>query len=184
MAPFTLRPSLLELIEREAEAEDGQIVMKLNNLVDPQIIEALYGASARGTAVELIVRGICCLVPGVPGRSDTIRVRSLVGRYLEHSRILRFGSAERERVHYLGSADLMPRNLDRRVEALVPISSPGLQARLDEILEAGLADDMLALELRPDGSWEKVPTTGGVDAQRRLQELAEGRHRQGPDAGR
>ena len=109
------------------------------------------------------MRGICCLRPQVPGLSENIRVRSIVGRFLEHSRIYRFG-AEPETAEYLiGSADLMPRNLDRRVEALTPVADPRLRARLAEILELDLADDVLAWELAADGTWDKIPTT-----QRRL----------------
>ncbi|MEX0754542.1 MAG: polyphosphate kinase 1 [Actinomycetota bacterium] len=172
VAPAGVRPTILELIKREAKAPDGEIVLKMNSLVDADMIEALYEASIAGASVSLIVRGICCLRPGVPGMSDTIRVRSIVGRYLEHSRIFRFGSRERGRDHYIGSADLMPRNLDRRVEAVAPVTDPHLQVRLDEILEVCREDDTLAWELDPDAGWTKVPTTRGVDAQIRLQELA------------
>ena len=122
--------------------------------------------------IDLIVRGICCLRPGVEGLSETIRIRSIVGRYLEHSRIFAFGE-RRERHYYIGSADLMPRNLDRRVEAVAPVDDPDLQARLQEILDVNLADDTLAWELRSDGRWMKVATTvEGVNTHRRLQELA------------
>ena len=121
--------------------------------------------------IDLVVRGICCLKPGVPGLSENISVRSIVGRYLEHSRIFAFGE-RRERHYYIGSADLMPRNLDRRVEAVAPVDDPELQARLQEILDVNLADDMLAWELLPDGRWRKVPTVEGVHTHRRLQELA------------
>jgi polyphosphate kinase len=107
----------------------------------------------------------------VAGLSDRIRVRSLVGRYLEHSRIFRFGERA-EATHYIGSADLMQRNLDRRVEALVPVSDPALAARLDEILDVVLHDDVLSWTLGPDGAWSKVPGERGLDAQQRLQELA------------
>ena len=134
------------------------------------MIDALYEASQAGAEIDLIVRGICCLRPGVPGLSETIRVRSIVGRFLEHSRIFRFGERA-EATHFIGSADLMPRNLDRRVEALVPVTDPSLAGRLDEILDV-LADDMLAWELGADGTWTKVRGERGIDAQQRLQELA------------
>jgi polyphosphate kinase len=135
------------------------------------MIDALYEASQAGAEIDLIVRGICCLRPGVPGMSERIRVRSVVGRYLEHSRIFRFGERE-EAEHYMGSADLMQRNLDRRVEAVVPVGDPVLEARLDEILSIGLEDDALAWTLGPDGSWTKVPTERGSNTHLRLQERA------------
>ncbi len=174
VAPGTLRPRLLEFIREEARAPDGRIVMKMNNLVDPEIIDALYDASSAGAMIDLIVRGICCLRPGVEGLSERIRVRSIVGSYLEHSRIFRFGSDARGPRYWIGSADLMPRNLGSRVECVAPVTDPELQARLEEILLVNLADDVLAWELGPDG-WTKVPTTIGIDAQERLRELAEAR---------
>jgi polyphosphate kinase len=172
VAPATMRPQLLELIAAEAAAGDGAIVLKMNSLVDPETIEALYAASSAGVEVDLIVRGICCLRPGVPGLSERIRVRSIVGRFLEHSRVFRFGSRDRGYQHLIGSADLMPRNLDRRVEATIPISDPRLRGRLDEILQVCLEDDELAWELGADGVWTKVPTVRGVNAHRRLMDLA------------
>nr|WP_052664180.1 RNA degradosome polyphosphate kinase [Nitriliruptor alkaliphilus] len=175
VAPTTLLPRVLELIEREAAAEDGHIVAKMNSLVDPEVIGALYDASARGTPVDLVVRGVCALRPGVPGLSETIRVRSIVGRYLEHSRIFRFGSARRGYDHLIGSADWMNRNLRRRVEAVVPVTDPALQAQLEEILQVNLADDVLAWELGPDAVWSKVPTTDGTETHHALQDLARAR---------
>ena len=162
VSPVTIRPRLLELIASEAEQPNGHITLKMNSLVDPGIIDALYAASQAGCRVELIVRGICCLVPGVEGLSENITVRSVVGRYLEHSRVFRFGARGRERRYYIGSADLMPRNLDRRVEALAPVEDPDLQFRLDEILDVLVADDVLAWELGPDGAMEegRVPGRG------------------------
>jgi polyphosphate kinase len=151
--------------------------MKLNGLADPQIIDALYEASGAGVEIDLIVRSICCLRPGVPGLSERIRVRSIAGRFLEHSRIYRFGSPERGAEYWIGSSDLMSRNLDQRVETLARVEDPGLQRRLDEILAVNLADDALASELGPDGRWRKVPARRGENAQRRLQELARGRSR-------
>jgi polyphosphate kinase len=172
VAPGTLRPALQDLIKREADAPDGRIVLKVNNLVDPAIINALYAASQAGAQIDLIVRGICCLVPQVPELSENIRVRSIVGRYLEHSRILRFGSDARGAEYFIGSADIMQRNLDRRVEAIVPVTEPALQARLQEILDVNLADDVLAWALSAEGTWLKVPTVTGINTHRRLQELA------------
>jgi polyphosphate kinase len=179
VAPFSLRSGLLARIEREtAKGSAGRIVMKMNSLVDPTLIEACYDASRAGVHIDLIVRGICCLRPGVPGLSENIRVRSIIGRFLEHSRIFRFGAEAGAHEYLIGSADLMPRNLDRRVEAVAPVTSPVLQARLDEILEINLADDVLAWELGPDGAWTKVPTVVGVDTHARLAEIAEARARE------
>ena len=151
------------------------ITMKMNSLVDERLIEELYAASEAGCRVDLIIRGICCLIPGVPGMSENITVRSIVGRYLEHSRIFRFGTRGRERTYLMGSADLMPRNLDRRVEAITPVEDPDLQFRLDEILEVLLADDTLAWRLGPGIEWKKVPSEIGVDAHITLRALAEAR---------
>jgi polyphosphate kinase len=172
VAPTGLRAGILELIEREGKGPKGRIVMKVNNLVDPEVIDALYAASKGGAEIDLIVRGICCLRPGVPGLSETIRVRSVVGRFLEHSRLFRFGNDKRGVDFYLGSADMMDRNLDRRVEAVVPVADPELCTRLDEVLSLTLADDILAWELGPDGCWGKVPSKKGIDCQVTLQQLA------------
>ncbi len=173
VAPITMRDRLRELIRAEAAAKDGRIVMKMNSLVDPEMIDELYAASQAGTEIDLIVRGICCLRPDVPGLSERIRVRSIVGRYLEHSRVYRFGSPERMRV-FIGSADLMPRNLDHRVECITEIIDEGLKDRLDEGLRVNLEDDVLAWSLGPDG-WSKVPTRHGVESQLVFRRLAEGR---------
>lgn len=183
VAPVSLRPGIVSRIEREtAKGTDGRIVLKMNSLVDPEIIEALYDASTAGVSIDLVVRGICCLRPGVPGMSEHIRVRSIVGRFLEHSRIYRFGDDPDTAEYLIGSADLMPRNLDRRVEAVTPVVAPSLRARLDEILATNLADDELAWSLGSDGTWEKVATVAGVDTHRRLGELAEARSRDGRPA--
>lgn len=170
VAPHFLRARMIELIRGQAR-DGGSIVLKMNALVDPDMIEALYDASRAGAEIDLIVRGICCLRPGIPELSESIRVRSLVGRYLEHSRIFRFGEREDAR-HYIGSADLMQRNLDQRVEAVVPVSDPALAARLDEVLDVLFHDDTLAWTLGRDGVWTKVPTERGINAQQRLQEMA------------
>jgi polyphosphate kinase len=175
VSPNGIRNRLSELIEDEASRPDGQITLKMNSLVDARIIDSLYEASQAGTRVDLIVRGICCLRPGVEGLSENITVRSVVGRYLEHSRIYRFGARGRTRHYYIGSADLMPRNLDRRVEALAPVNDPDLQFRLDEILDVLLADDHLAWELLSDGRWQRVAVSTGVDAHVAFQELARAR---------
>jgi polyphosphate kinase len=185
-APDALRGRLAGLIANEASSPGGRIILKMNNLVDPPTIEALYAASAAGVEIDLVVRGICCLRPGVPGLSENIRVRSIVGRFLEHSRIYYFanGAGPGQPVYYIGSADLMPRNLDRRIEALMPVTGPALQAQLHEILDVNLADDSLAWTLEADGSWTKVPTaeTGpSCDSHHRLQELAQARASHQPE---
>jgi polyphosphate kinase len=184
VAPQWMRHQFQDLILGEAAyGRAGRITLKINSLVDPAMVESLYQASAAGVQIDLIVRGICCLRPGVPGLSETIRVRSIVGRYLEHSRIMRFGngSGPGRPAFFLGSADLMPRNLDRRVEVVTPIESTDHQARLEEVLAVCLADDVLAWELEADGEWRKVPTVHGVEAQRRMYELALLRARRGPE---
>jgi polyphosphate kinase len=168
VAPLTLRPALLDLIRAEGSEPDGLIVIKVNNLVDSNVIDALYEASESGAQVDLIVRSICCLRPRVESLSERIRVRSIVGRFLEHARIFRFGSDARGPRYYIGSADLMPRNLDRRVEALVPVQDPILAARVEEILRANLEDDTLAWELGADGGWTRVQGESAVSVQDQL----------------
>ncbi|HWE08621.1 MAG TPA: polyphosphate kinase 1 [Solirubrobacteraceae bacterium] len=158
VAPTWLRQPLIGQIERTVDAHrEGRptrIVMKMNALVDQQIIEALYRASQAGVPIDLNVRGICCLVPGIPGVSETIEVVSVVGRFLEHSRIYSFHRGD-EHVYYIGSADLMPRNLDTRVELLAPIERPELQAELEDTLERCLADDTYAWTMGRDGQWTR-----------------------------
>ncbi len=128
--------------------------MKMNSLVDRRCIQALYEASQAGVRIDLNVRGICCARAGVPGVSENMRVISVVGRFLEHSRIYGFHRGE-ERRYYIGSPDLMPRNLDTRVELLVPVEDERLRAELEDTLERCLADDTFCWELQPDGSWER-----------------------------
>jgi polyphosphate kinase len=170
VAPTNLRASLMSLIERESVV-GGRIVIKVNNLIDPEIIDALYAASAAGSQVDLLIRSMCSLRPGVPGLSDRIKVRSVVGHFLEHSRIFSFGNGGQPE-YYLGSSDLMPRNLDRRVEVVVPVTDAKLRLRLSHILETSLADDVLAWELGADGRWKRVPTVEGLNSHKRFQELA------------
>ena len=173
VAPVSLRDRIIRLIGEEAQAERGRIVMKMNSLVDTAVIDALYQASQAGIDIDLVVRGICCLRPGVPGLSENIRVRSVVGRYLEHSRIFAFGDGDRRPVRYfIGSADMMPRNLDGRVEVVAPVEDPELQERLAEVLRVNLDDDASAWALGPDGRWEKLDSDGDVGVHRRLQDLA------------
>ncbi|MCY4134777.1 MAG: polyphosphate kinase 1 [bacterium] len=176
-APQGLRPTVTELIRNEAaRGSEGRIIMKMNSLADAEMVEALYEASQAGVEIDLIVRAICCLRPGVPGMSDTIRVRSLIGRYLEHSRIYYFGNGEDigAPAYYIGSADLMPRNLNRRIEALVAVVNPDLRCRLDQVLEFNLRDDELAWDLRSDGSWQRVPSSTGFDAHTAFERLVAG----------
>jgi polyphosphate kinase len=171
-----LRSELLAAIAFEAaEARAGRpalIQAKLNALVDPQVITALYEASRAGVRIDLLVRGICCLRPGVPGVSENITVKSIVGRFLEHSRILRFQRAGSELL-LIGSADLMPRNLDNRVEALVPVTAPQLRRELIELLDCWFSDTARARKLLPDGTYQRVSGAAGrqpVDAQLELAE--------------
>ena len=173
-SPGGIRDRVVEAIDEQAAAgPEGRIVIKVNGLDDVAVIEALYRASQAGVPVDLIIRGICCLRPGVPGLSENIRVRSLVGRFLEHSRILRFGStAGGSATYYIGSADLRRRNLDRRVEAMIPVADPGAMAQLEEILQLNLADDTRSWSLDPDGRWHREPTVVGVSAQESLQAAA------------
>ena len=165
VAPLYLRQAILERIEREIrmhqEQGNGYLLFKMNALVDPAVVHALYRASQAGVRIDLVVRGICCLRPGVPGVSETIRVRSLVGRFLEHSRIFYFGNGGQEEI-YLGSADMMQRNLDGRVETLFPIDDPLLRAATYErILKPYLADTVNAHELQPDGHYTPVQPEPG-----------------------
>jgi len=159
VAPMAMRDELLRLIDEEivhhGETGDGRIIIKANAIVDPTTISALYRASQAGVPIDLIVRGMCSLQPGIDGWSETIRVRSVVGRFLEHSRIFWFGSGSRERV-LIGSADLMERNLDRRIEALAPVEDALLKERLGEIVRVMLADDRRAWQLCPDGEWRRL----------------------------
>jgi polyphosphate kinase len=173
-SPGGIRDRVIACIDEEAKAgTDGRIVIKVNGLDDAPIIDALYRASQAGVSIDLVIRGICCLRPGVPGLSETVRVRSIVGRFLEHSRIFRFGGVgDRPVSYYIGSADLRRRNLDRRVEAMIPVADPDAVLRLDAILQVNLADDRKAWSLAADGTWSRIPTTAGIEAQVSLQAAA------------
>jgi polyphosphate kinase len=172
VAPLNLRQRLQELIEREIEVQRnggaGHLIFKTNALEDGPIIRLLYQASQAGVGVDLIVRGACCLRPDLPGVSEHIRVSSILGRFLEHSRVYYFCNNGAEEC-YLGSADLMPRNLNRRVEVLFPVERPALIRRLrDEILHAYLHDHASARRMYKDGSYSHKPRNGGQDSQTRF----------------
>jgi polyphosphate kinase len=187
VAPHGLRDQLIERIQltaqRHSSRRPGRIVMQMNSLVDAACIRALYAASQAGVEIDLIVRGICRLRPGVPGVSEHIRVRSIVGRFLEHARVFMFANG-RSREYYIGSADLMPRNLDQRVEAVTPVDDPDLTSRLQRILDVMLADNVQAWELGEDGTWshrQPAEDEEPVATQKVLRELA---LRQGVEARR
>ncbi len=177
VAPDQLRPSLEALIDNEIASGRGRMILKMNSLVDVRMTEKLYEASQAGVDIDLIIRGQCSLKPGIPGLSDRIRVRSIIGRYLEHSRVYHFanGDGPGEPVTYIGSADLMSRNLNRRVEALVRLDDPRTQQRVHEILDVVLNDDRLAWTLAGDGVWTKRRGPAAIDTHARLQQLARGR---------
>jgi polyphosphate kinase len=166
VAPGNMRARFLELIEREAESaragKHARIIAKMNALVDTALIEALYAASQAGVKIDLIVRGTCCLRPGIPGVSDGIRVISIIGRFLEHSRVFYFAN-EGEGEFYFGSSDWMPRNFDRRVEAVTPVLDRSMHARLRSLLEVCLADNRQAWELASDGSYCQRNPNGGAE---------------------
>jgi polyphosphate kinase len=165
VAPHSIRTGLLEKIRREArhagEGKASGIRIKVNSLVDEQIIDALYEASAAGVPVELVIRGICTLRPGVPGLSENIRVRSIVGRFLEHSRVINFANAGTPE-WWLGSSDLMHRNLDRRVEVLLRVNDPAAQRQLQRVFDLDLAPDVRSWQLAGDATWTR---TGDRDSQ-------------------
>ncbi len=179
VAPGDMQARLLKLIEAEtAKGPEGRIVAKMNALVDPPVIRALYAASGAGVEVDLIVRGICCLKPGVPGLSERIRVTSIVDRFLEHSRVFAFGAGPDAKC-FLSSADWMPRNFNTRVEVMFPVEAPELKARLvDEVLGLALQDTARARRLQADGRY--VRAEAGPDAVRCQQALVEAADRHGP----
>ena len=197
VAPHSLRTGFLDLVEREighaAAGHPARIVLKLNAIVDVAVIEALYRASNAGVDIDLIVRGACSIQPGVPGVSERIRVRSIIGEFLEHSRIWSFENAG-EREWYIGSADLMDRNLDRRVEAVAPVEDHDAQARLATIIEVMMADDRRSWQLQPDSTWVRTEVLeerpGTIDTFEVMKEdalahgmVASAPHRPGAGAG-
>lgn len=174
LAPGKMRSRVLELIDEQSQlGSKGRIIIKVNGLIDPQVIDSLYHASEEGVQVDLIVRSICCLRPGVPGLSENIRVKSIVGRFLEHSRIFVFGNPKNDESKiFVGSADLMQRNLDRRIEALFPIDNPHLRRRVVEIVNLDLEDDSSSWNLLSNGEWLKPGGSSEIRAQDKFQELA------------
>jgi len=165
VAPMNLRNWILEMIQRETDharaGRPAHIILKLNSLVDPACVGALYAARQAGVEIDLIIRGICSLWPGIPGVSEGICVRSIVGQYLEHSRVFSFTNGGSPEL-YIGSADLMERNLDRRVEAIVPIEDPDARARIDDVLKVMLADDSRSWQLGADGKYARTEDLRGV----------------------
>ncbi len=183
VAPLNLRRRCTEFIEREIRhaknGEDAHMIAKMNSLLDKEIIEKLYEASQAGVKIELIVRGICVLIPGIPGLSENITVRSIVGRFLEHSRVFWFANGGREEL-YIGSADWMPRNLNDRVELMVPVEDPVLRARIKDMVDTELADNQKAHTMQPDGSWKKeIASENKINAQEIFQHAAEERDKAG-----
>jgi polyphosphate kinase len=176
VAPDHLRAGLERLVRQEIDAGPGRgrMILKMNSLIDSGMIDLLYEAAQAGVETDIVVRGICGLRPGVPGLSEGIRVRSIVGRYLEHSRIYYFanGGGPDVPAYYIGSADLMPRNLDRRVEALVPVEGAALQDELQHVLDVNLADDRLAWTLDDGNTWHRVRGVEGIETHLALQEHA------------
>lgn len=169
VAPETLKSGLIRYIDREIDkaksGKEGYILAKMNSLTDKQIIDKFVAASEAGVKIELIIRGICCLLPGVPSKTENIRVVSIVGRFLEHSRVYSFGKGE-DRVMYISSADLMTRNTDKRVEIATPVLDKRIAERIDAILRTMLADNVKARKLCPDGEYRRVETLGEpLDAQ-------------------
>jgi polyphosphate kinase len=160
VAPHGVRKGLIERIEEQADIAraggEALVQFKVNSLVDEETCDALYRASRVGVQIDLVIRGMCALRPGVPGLSDNIRVRSIVGRFLEHSRVFRFGAGD-DAEYWIGSADLMHRNLDRRVEALVRVTLPSAQQDLRNVLELAMRDESEGWDLAGDGSWHRRP---------------------------
>jgi polyphosphate kinase len=173
VAPTDLRERIIDEVRRvtadAASGSPGRIVLKMNGLVDRPVIESLYEASQAGVQVDLVVRSICCLRPGAPDLSENIKVVSVLGRFLEHERLFAFHGAESR--YFLGSADMMPRNLDSRVEVLVPVEDPALQGEIDTILETSLSDTRSSFQLMSDGTWERRRPAEGEPERSAQEEL-------------
>jgi len=169
-APFTLRRQLIKMIENEAKAQtegkQGRIILKCNGLTETKVIQALMKASQSGVQIDLIIRGMCCLRPGIPGVSDNIRVHSIIGRFLEHTRVYYFANAEPQ--VYCASADLMERNLNRRVETCFPVESPALAERIISELQYHVEDGQQRWELDSEGTYTRVCDDQNQSAQQRL----------------
>ena len=180
VSPYMVRDRIVELIHRERDrGAAGRILIKVNGLTDPAIIDALYEASQAGTEVRLMVRTLCCIRPGVPGLSENISVHSLVGEFLEHSRLFIFGRpGDEDHSLYMGSADMMERNLDRRVEVIVPIEDAVIKAKLMDAFEITWRDDVFTWVLGTDRRWRRVQSVSGFAAQSEFKRLALAESRQ------
>jgi polyphosphate kinase len=175
VSPSSLRSGLIDQIKTEtARGAEGRIIIKANGLTDPALIDALYVASQRGVPIDLAIRGMCCIRPGIPGLSETISVRSIVGEFLEHSRIYCFGSGDEPDAArlYIGSADPMERNLDRRIEALTPVYDRRLKSRLLDVLDLTFKDDTNTWILGSDRRWRRLTSTTGFNVQTALKDQA------------
>ena len=173
VAPLELQEKVIAGIEREMQkGPEGYLFFKLNSLTDRRIIEKLRDASCAGVKIHMMVRGICCLVPGIPGETENIEVRSIVGRYLEHSRIYVFGKGSTEKM-YIASADFMTRNTRRRVEVGCPILDPDVRAKIWEVIHLQWSDNTKAMKLLPECKYEPVIGEGGVNSQEEQMKLAE-----------
>ena len=160
VSPSSLKPKILSLIDEEiAKEKNGRVIMKMNSVTDVDFIQKVAEASRAGVKVDLIVRGICCILPGIPGETENLTVTSIVGRFLEHPRIFSFGKGEEQKI-YIGSADMMTRNTEKRVEVACPVYDDAIKARINHMLKVMLADNVKARLLKSDGTLVKKPVTG------------------------
>ena len=169
VAPVSLKSSLTELIDREIQkGSEGRIVLKLNSVTDLDLMKKLQEASCAGVQITMIVRGICCILPGIPGETENLQIRSIVGRYLEHSRIYCFGTGNDEKM-FIASADFMTRNTERRVEVACPIYADAVKQKIHHILDICLRDNIRARQLLPDGTYTHISDNAApVDCQKQL----------------